>query len=86
MAESNSLYNSVVEVTKDYLGPAAGRFIDRQIVNHLDKKPGKLNSEDMKKLTEWIKVAFSILTDDQDMIDEYFKRLNALTRKAKARR
>lgn len=85
MAE-NSLYNSLVEVTKDYLGPAANRFIDRQIVNHLDKKPSKLKAEDMKKLNDWLRVAFSILTDDQSLIDEYFKRLNSLTKTTKSSR
>lgn len=81
VADSNNLYASVVEVTRDYLGPAAERFIDRQIVNHLGIKPGKLKSEHMKKLNEWLRVAFSILTDDQQMIDEYFKRINTLTKK-----
>jgi len=83
----NSLYISVVDITKDYLGPASGRFIDRQIANHLDKKPGKLESRDMATLIEWLRVAFTILTDDKVLIDEYFSRIDGLTkRQSKLRR
>ena len=80
MAESTTLYNSVVEVTKDYLGPAANRFIDRQIVNHLGIKPGKLTAKDLTKLNDWLRIAFSVLTEDEQLINEYFSRINKLTK------
>ena len=87
MAEDDYLYNSVIDITQDYLGPAANRFIDRQIVNHLAIKPGKLKSTDMDKLSEWLRVALSILTSDQQLINDYFSRLDELTLKAsKSRR
>ncbi|HSX43979.1 MAG TPA: hypothetical protein VLE69_01605 [Candidatus Saccharimonadales bacterium] len=80
MAETNHLYNSIVDITQDYLGPAAGRFIDRQISNHLGKQPTLIKPEDMTKLTEWLRVAMSILTDDQSLISDYFARIDGLTK------
>ena len=37
-----SLYLKVVRITDHYLGPAADRFIRRQIENHLNKHPEEL--------------------------------------------
>jgi hypothetical protein len=77
MGES-SLYNRVVSVTSAYLGPAADRFISRQIVDHLKKKPEKLDKKDLIELLNWIKPAMGILTEDQIMVDEYLAKLASL--------
>jgi hypothetical protein len=79
MARSNdSLYARVVEITHIYLGPAADRFIDRQVQNHIHKAPDKLNETDLELLIDWIRVAVSLLTDDSEIVEEYIQQLQRL--------
>lgn len=73
------LYNQVVQVTKVYLGPAADRFIARQVNNHLGKSPDDLSIDDLKKLIDWITASISLITDDVDLVEEYAKQLQKLT-------
>jgi hypothetical protein len=61
-----------------YLGPAADRFVARQIANHLHKEPHQLKKQDLSELIDWIKLAMGFLTEDQTMVDEYMARLQAL--------
>lgn len=70
-----TLYDDVVKVTTSYLGPAAERFIARQIQTHLDKKPEELTKEDLVKLVDWIKIAIALLTEDGHVVDEFTKSL-----------
>lgn len=79
MAQGNQLYRSVLEITTDYLGPAAHRFVDRQIENHLNKSPNTINKADLDKLIDWIQVALAMLTDDKILRRQYVKRLKSLT-------
>jgi len=75
----SALYDKVVRVTKVYLGPAADRFISRQVQNHLHKPPQELLKSDLVKLIDWIRVSVALLTDDTDLIEEYTARLEQLT-------
>lgn len=77
-ATNHSLYDRVVEVTHVYLGPAADRFIARQVRSHLNKPPEQLTRDDLSKLIDWIKVAVSLLTDDSGVISEYIDELRKL--------
>ncbi len=77
---STSVYKQVVDITRDYLGPATERFLDRQIVFHLQKEPVKLTVEDIPSLAEWVKVSIAILTDDRSMVDDFTKRITALVK------
>lgn len=81
MSRELDLYTALVEVTTDYLGPAAKRFIDRQIQNHLEKPPEDLTSADLPQLVDWIRVSFAFLTDDRKLIDELTRRLRGLNGK-----
>lgn len=74
----NKLFNQVVRVTHVYLGPAAERFIGRQIENHLQKPPEDLTKADLAKLIDWIRVAVSLLTEDPEIIEEYINQLQRL--------
>ena len=80
MSEQQSLYDKVVRVTHVYLGPAAERFIDRQVQNHLHKKPQELSGEDLGHLIDWIRVAVSLLTEDSEIVEEYTEQLAKLVR------
>lgn len=79
-ARNTMLYDQVVRVTNVYLGPAADRFIARQVQNHLHKQPEDLSQTDLLKLIDWIRVAVSLLTDDSEIVEEYAAQLERLTR------
>jgi mevalonate kinase len=76
----NNLYDQVVKTTHTYLGPAADRFIARQVQNHLGKRPEQLSESDLEKLIDWIQIAVSLLTEDSDIIEEYVEELHELAR------
>jgi hypothetical protein len=75
---NNMLYDKVVRISKTYLGPAAERFIYRQVKNHLDKEPEDLLLGDMTVLIDWIRISVSFLTEDSNVIEEYVHQLNQL--------
>ncbi|HET9174367.1 MAG TPA: hypothetical protein VFN56_03735 [Candidatus Saccharimonadales bacterium] len=74
----NKLFDQVVRITHVYLGPAADRFIVRQIQNHLHKSPQELTRSDLTRLIDWIRVAVSLLTEDTEIIEEYTAQLELL--------
>jgi hypothetical protein len=75
----NTLYDQVVKTTHIYLGPAADRFIVRQVQNHLHKQPEQLSHRDLEHLIDWIQIAVSLLTEDSDIIEEYIAELHELS-------
>jgi hypothetical protein len=77
-SRGSSLYDEVVRTTHVYLGPAAERFIDRQVENHLHKPPEQLSREDLAGLIDWILVAVSLLTEENAIIEEYAVELRKL--------
>jgi hypothetical protein len=74
------VYNCVVEITHQYLGPAADRFIARQVNNHLKKDPEKITKNDLSHLIDWIRVAVSLFSDDRKLIEEYIEQLQQLAK------
>ena len=72
---AKSIYQQALFITKDYLGPAAERFINRQITFHLQKEPELLTKEDIPQLAEWVKVSIAILTEDKKMVDDFTERI-----------
>lgn len=83
MTAETKLYPQVVKVTQDYLGPAAERFIARQIETHLKKKPEELTKEDLAKLIDWVKIAIALLTEDGKTVDDFTESLLKLAGKKK---
>ena len=77
---NNTVYDHVVRITHVYLGPAADRFIDRQVQNHLHKEPQAITTDDLAKLIDWIRVAVSLLTEDSELVEEYTNQLQSLVR------
>jgi hypothetical protein len=75
-----SVYEEVVEITYDYLGPAAQRFIAREIQTHIGKEPEKLSKADIPVLHDWSRLAIALLTDDTKMVDDFSKRLLAVAK------
>lgn len=73
-----SLHAQIVKITNVYLGPAAERFIDRQVENHLHIPPSKLTKDELRSLIDWIRVVVSLLTEDADIVEEYINELQKL--------
>ena len=78
MHAKTSLYEKVIRVTAEYLGPAAPRFIDRQIEKHLGKEPSELLSSDLPVLIDWSRVALAFLTDDRKIVTNYVEDMYSL--------
>lgn len=78
-AVQENLYDKVVRITYDYLGPAADRFVTRQIRNHLHKEPEQLKKNDLKSLIDWIKIAMSLLSNDDRLVARYVAELQELS-------
>lgn len=76
--QSSKLYDQVVRITHVYLGPAADRFIARQVENHLHKSPAELTASDLGRLIDWIRIAVSLITEDSEIIEEYTGQLQRL--------
>lgn len=75
---TTTMLQEVVSITEDYLGPAAERFVSRQVTFHLNKHPEELSKADIPKLAEWVKVSLALLTQDKKMVDEFDKRIREL--------
>jgi hypothetical protein len=70
----------IIVITEDYLGPAAERFVKRQIAFHLEKRPEELTGDDIKKLAAWIKTALSMLTKESEQAQDAYKRIYQLSK------
>ena len=75
-----SLYEQLVEITLHYLGPAADRFVRRQIVNHLKKEPEQLVKKDLRELMDWIEIAMQLVTNDEKLVREYISELKTISK------
>lgn len=75
---ARSIKTQLLEVSEDYLGPAAERFLDRQIATHLHKKPENITRQDIPKLSDWLKLSFALLTEDTGLVEEYVHRLSLI--------
>jgi hypothetical protein len=76
---NDSIYEAVVSVTHTYLGPAADRFVVRQIRNHLGKDPTELQKQDLIGLIDWIRLAMTLLSGDEELMCKYAADLYDLT-------
>lgn len=77
-ATQKSLYEQVVDVVYDFLGPAAQRFVDREIQAHIGINPEDLTRADIDKLHEWCKLAIAMMSDDEATVEKFSKNLLAL--------
>lgn len=83
MTTNKSLYEEVVSITYEYLGPAADRFVVRQIRNHLGKEAQQLRKKDLASLIDWIRLAMLLLSNDERLVEKYITQLKTLTRAEK---
>ena len=78
MPTSIEYYEQIVSVTTDFLGPAAERFVNRQITFHLEKSPGELTEEDVRKLGRWIQDALAVMTKGNHEVQTISDRINQI--------
>ena len=82
MAPAHNMYQKVASTAAVYLGPAAERFIRRQITTHLGKRPEELTVKDIRELTSWVKQTFALLTENQELVEAFARDLNNLAKPA----
>jgi len=73
-------YHLVVRATEEYLGPAAERFVKRQIEFRLGKKPETIGRDDIPKLKEAIGAALSVLVKDKAIVDEAMQKFDVIVK------
>ena len=73
-------YAQLTNIIRDYLGPAAERFLNRQIEFYLNKTTRDLSRDDIERLSVGIRNALRILTRDERLIDEAARRIKGLSR------
>ena len=72
-----SLYDEVVAVAKPYLGPAAERFVRRQITGHLDIEETQLAAHNLEELARWCYISGKLIMAD-DQAQEFGNKVKAL--------
>jgi len=60
-----SLYDDVVKIAKLYLGPAAERFVTRQVSSHLNKAVTELTAGDLEELAKWCFVSGRLVMPEE---------------------
>jgi hypothetical protein len=73
-----TLFDEVVALTEPYLGPASRRLEARQIALHLSKPPDELAEDDLPQLADWVSATLSLLTENQEGVEEYAERILTL--------
>ena len=68
-----------MHISEDYLGPAAPRFLSRLTTNHLGKPAAKLSRDDLPTLMIWIRLAATLITDNEALVNQYIQRLEKLS-------
>lgn len=86
MTRQTDIHAQVVDVMSDYLGPAAGRFVDRHIHNHLNKRPEELSVSDLATLIDWLRISIAFLTEERQVIDNIIYRLTLIADKQATRK
>ncbi len=59
-----ALYDEVVDLARTYMGPAAKKFIDRQIRAHLEIEGAELTFSDIDELAEWCYTSSKFLMNE----------------------
>lgn len=80
MVADKTFFDQVVNVTHGYLGPAANRFVTRQVRNHLDKSPEQFRRQDMDELIDWFTTAMALLSEDPEIVHQYNAELLSLAK------
>lgn len=83
MMPRSLLYEDVVCICEEYLGPAGERFIRRQISSHLEIEPETLTKQQLPQLVSWASIAFALITSNTKEVDDFTEALLSLAPKSR---
>ena len=72
-----TLYDDVLNVAKDYMGPTAERFVNRQLNRYLDIEPHQLTEQHLKELAKWCCTSGKLVMRDK-WAQEFSSKIEAL--------
>ena len=72
-----ALYDSAIEAAKPYMGPAAEKFMTRQIKEHLGIEPANLTVDNLPDLASWC-ISSGKLVMGEDKAKELADKVKAL--------
>jgi len=72
-----ALYDQVVDVARVYLGPAAEKFVTRQIRTHLNIESAQLGKQHLDELAHWCNIS-GALAMNEDKAKEFSNKVKAL--------
>lgn len=72
------LYDRIVELSQEYLGPAGERFMRRQISTHIGIEPEAIRKKHLPELVNWVGLTFAMLTNNRNEVDNFTDGLMAL--------
>ena len=73
-----NFYDKTVFIVQDYLGPAAVRFVDKQISFHLNREDKRIEKDEVMRVNEWMRVGLGLITQDKNLVNECFSRIEAI--------
>lgn len=59
-----ALYDNVVDLSKTYFGPAAKKFVDRQMSKHLKIESSELTPSHLDELAKWCYTSGKLMIED----------------------
>lgn len=77
---SKTLYQKLVKIGVDCLGPATERWFPYLITAHLNKQPHDIVPSDLPKLCLWAKITAALYTENEQQVEKFAKQIEALAR------
>jgi len=78
--DSSPYYQQVVRATEEFLGPAAERFVNRQIEFRLGKTPETIDKDDIPRLKETLGIALRVLVKDEAIVDQAMHKFDVIAK------
>ncbi|MDY6835169.1 MAG: hypothetical protein SVY53_10265 [Chloroflexota bacterium] len=72
-----ALYDEVVDIAKVYLGPAADKFVTRQIRTHLNIESSQLSKQHLDELAHWCNISGALAMSEEKAM-EFSNKVKAL--------
>ena len=72
-----TLYDQVLNVARDYMGPSAERFVVRQLNGHLNIEPHQLTGHHLEELAKWCYTSGKLIMRDE-RAQEFSNKVKAL--------
>ena len=72
-----ALYNDVIDLARPYLGPAAEKFVSRQISAHLEVAADQLGTQHLAELAKWC-LASGVLVMPEPKAQEFSQKVKSM--------